>query len=101
MIALVASVKVKPDQREKFLAVIEDDSICSPRDEPGCARFDVLEDQSDANHFFFYEVYADEAAIQAHTRAPHYARWAAARDVVLAEPPQRTTCTVLFPRNYM
>ena len=101
MLALLVSLKVKPDQRDRFIAVAEDDSICSVRDEGGgCLRFDVLQDQADENHFFFYEVYRDDAALQAHTQMPHFARWAAARDQVLAEPAGRTTCTVLSPKDY-
>jgi (4S)-4-hydroxy-5-phosphonooxypentane-2,3-dione isomerase len=100
MIALIVSLKVKPDQRDRFLAAAEDDSICSPRDEPGCFRFDVLHDQEDENHFFFYEVYRDEAALDAHRQAPHFSRWREASEVVLAEPPTRHVCTVLFPKDY-
>src|SRR2546423_13316600 len=53
MLALIVSLNVKPDLRDRFLAAAEDDSICSVRDEPGCLRFDVLQDKSDQNHFFF------------------------------------------------
>jgi (4S)-4-hydroxy-5-phosphonooxypentane-2,3-dione isomerase len=100
MFALYVSLKIKPDQRDKFLAAAEDDSICSVRDEPGCLRFDVLQDQEDPNHFFFYEVYQDDAAFQAHAQAPHFARWRAAAAEVLTEPAGRSTSTILFPRNY-
>ena len=101
MLALIVSLKVKPGQRDRFLAVAEDDSISSVRDEGGgCLRFDVLNDQADENHFFFYEVYRDEAALHAHAQTPHYARWAAARDQVLAEPAGRQTCMALFPTDY-
>jgi autoinducer 2-degrading protein len=100
MLALIVSLRVKPDQRDKFLAAAEDDSICSVRDEPGCQRFDVLQDDQDENHFFFYEVYQDQAAFQAHGQAPHFARWRAAAAEVLAGPAERSTCTVQFPRDY-
>ncbi|HEX8968093.1 MAG TPA: putative quinol monooxygenase [Chloroflexota bacterium] len=100
MIALIVSLKVKPEQRQQFLAAAEDDSTCSVRDEPGCLRFDVLQDRNDENHFFFHEVYRDEAALQAHTQAPHFARWSQVRDQVLAEPAGRETCSVVFPRDY-
>jgi quinol monooxygenase YgiN len=100
MLALIVSLKVKPDQRDKFLAAAEDDSISSVRDEPGCFRFDVLHDQTDANHFHFYEVYQDEAALEAHRQAPHYPRWRAAAAEVLAEPADLRTVNVLFPRDY-
>ena len=99
MIALIVSLKVKPEQRERFLAAAEDDSISSVRDEPGCLRFDVLQDQEDENHFFFHEVYQDEAAFQAHTRTPHFARWVEARQVAVDDV-GRHTCTVVFPRDY-
>jgi autoinducer 2-degrading protein len=100
MLALIVSLRVKPDQRDRFLAAAEDDSICSPRDEPGCLRFDVLQDHQDENHFYFHEVYQDQAAFEAHTQAPHYARWRAAAAEVLDGPAERTTGHVLFPRDY-
>ena len=100
MIALFVSLKVKPERRDQFLAAAEDDSTCSVRDEPGCTRFDVLQDADDENHFYFYEVYQDDAAFQAHTLASHYARWRAAAAEVLAEPAGRTRGKVRFPRDY-
>src|SRR4051794_15280299 len=100
MIALVVSLKVKPDQRQRFLEAAEDDSICSVRDEGGCLRFDVVQDKADENHYFFYEVYRDQAALDAHRTFPHYARWSAASSEALAEPAVRTDCTTLFPKDY-
>ena len=75
MLALLVSVKIKPTMREQFLKAIEDDATCSVRDEPGCLRFDVLADDADPTHFFFYEVYKDDAALEAHRAAPHYPAW--------------------------
>ena len=100
MLALIVSLKVKPDQRDRFLAVAEDDSTCSVRDEPGCFRFDVLADQADQNRFVFYEVYRDDAALQAHTQTPHFARWREAAAQVLDAPAERTSCAVVAPRDY-
>ena len=100
MYAIWVSVRVKPEKREQFLSVIEDDSICSVRDEPGCVRFDVLQDQSDPNRYYFYEVYHDEAAFQAHTQTPHLARWRAAAAEVLEEPSVAIRTTTVFPREY-
>jgi len=100
MIALFVSLRVKPELRDRFLAAAEDDSTCSVRDEDGCFRFDVLQDQEDQNRFYFYEVYRDEAALDAHRNAPHFARWSAASREVLASPAERQLATVLFPKNY-
>ena len=99
MLAIFVTVKVKPAERERFLSVIEDDAISSVRDEPGCVRFEVLQDRDDQDTYYFFEVYKDEAALDAHTKTPHYARWMEARDVVLVQPPQRARTTPLFPRQ--
>src|SRR5262249_21546956 len=72
MFAIWVSVNVKPERKEEFLQAIEEDARGSREDEPGCLRFDVLQDASDPNHYYFYEVYRDEAALEAHRAAPHY-----------------------------
>ena len=61
MIAIWVKVKIKPNMRDKFLKAIEHDALGSEGDEPGCLRFNVLQDQKDANVYYFYEVYKDEA----------------------------------------
>jgi autoinducer 2-degrading protein len=98
--AIWVTVKVKPEKREQFLEVIEDDSICSVRDEPGCVRFDVLQDQSDPDKYYFYEVYVDEAGFEAHTKTPHLARWRAAAAECLQEPSVAIRTNTVFPRTY-
>ena len=98
MIALWVRVKIKPEMRQRFLNAIEVDALGSERDEPGCARFNVLQDASDENVYYFYEVYADEAALEAHRAAPHYAVWREAADT-LAEPTQRIETRTVFPAD--
>ena len=75
MLAIWVKVKVKPAERARFLAAIEQDALGSERDEAGCCRFNVLQDDADPNTYYFYEVYKDEAALEAHRAAPHYAKW--------------------------
>jgi (4S)-4-hydroxy-5-phosphonooxypentane-2,3-dione isomerase len=96
MIALWVKVRVKPEGRERFLQAIEVDAIGSERDEAGCFRFNVLRDQKDPNVYYFYEVYRDEAALEAHRAAPHYAVWRAAADT-LDGPTEATRCDSVFP----
>jgi quinol monooxygenase YgiN len=98
MIALWVKVKVKPEGRDRFLKAIEVDALGSENDEPGCMRFNVLQDQQDANTYYFYEVYRDEAALEAHRAAPHYAVWRAAADT-LDGPTQATRCNSVFPAD--
>jgi autoinducer 2-degrading protein len=96
MIAIWVKVKVKSERRSEFLKAIEVDALGSENDEPGCARFNVLQDAKDPNTYYFYEVYKDEAALEAHRAAPHYAVWRAAADT-LDGPTEAVRCTTVFP----
>ena len=98
MLAMWVKVRIKPEGRERFLQAIEVDCIGSERDEPGCFCFNVLQDQEDANVYYFMEVYRDEAALEAHRAAPHYAVWRAAADT-LDGVPEATRCQTVFPAS--
>lgn len=100
MIAVFVSVKVNPERLDDFLKAIEEDARGSREDEPGCLRFDVLQDAADPHRYYFYEMYRDAAAQQAHRAAPHYQGWLAIREGGgLAEPPQIVSTTTVFPRD--
>ena len=96
MLAMWVKVRVKPDARDRFLKAIEVDALGSERDELGCMRFNVLQDGQDQNVYYFYEVYRDAAALEAHRAAPHYAVWRAAADT-LDGTPEATRCQTVFP----
>ena len=98
MLAMWVKVRVKPEARERFLQAIEVDALGSERDEPGCLCFNVLHDLQDPNVYYFFEVYRDEAALEAHRAAPHYAVWRAAADS-LDGPTAATRCKPVFPAN--
>jgi autoinducer 2-degrading protein len=82
VLAIWVKVKIKAAMRDKFLKAIEADALGSARDEPGCLRFDVLQDEKDENVYYFYEVYKDQAALEAHCQTPHYAIWREVADVL-------------------
>lgn len=84
MIALAVSLQVVPGHREEFLEAIAANAHATFTDEPGCEYFDVVVDTADDHHFIFYELYRDQAALEAHRNAPHFAAWrrAAAEHVV-------------------
>ena len=96
MLALWVKVRVKADQKQRFLKAIEEDALGSERDEPGCLRFNVLQDEKDPNVYYFFEVYKDQAALEAHRTMPHYATWRAAADT-LDGPTEPTRCATVFP----
>jgi quinol monooxygenase YgiN len=65
--------------------------------EPGIARFDVVQQQDDATRFVLIEVYRTTDAAAAHKQTTHYAKW---RDTVanmMAEPRQSLQYSAVFP----
>jgi autoinducer 2-degrading protein len=96
MLAIWVKARVKPEQRQRFLQAIEQDALGSERDEPGCLRFNVLQDEKDPDVYYFFEVYTDPAALDAHRAAPHYVVWRAAADT-LEGPTEAIRCRPVFP----
>jgi (4S)-4-hydroxy-5-phosphonooxypentane-2,3-dione isomerase len=96
MLAMWVKARIKPELRQRFLKAIEEDALGSERDEAGCLRFNVLQDLQDENVYYFYEVYKDQAALEAHRAMPHYAVWRAAVDT-LDGPTEAVRCQTVFP----
>ena len=78
MQALVVEFQIKPGFARDFEAAIVDNARASRETERGCRQFDVCRDPADPQRFFLYELYDDEAAIQAHLATPHFQQMNAA-----------------------
>ena len=99
MYVLVVDAFAKPGQAEAFQKASLEDAKGSTQNEPGCLRFDVYQDQADPSHFTFVEVYKDEAALQAHTKTPHFAAWRAATKDLTAQPLKVVRAHNAFPAD--
>ena len=99
MVILHVTIQVKPEQVKEFLEVVRYDAEHSEKDEPGCLRFDVVQDREDPNKFYFYEVYRDDAALAAHRETPHFKLYAEKTQPMLAAPPERRFGTNLVPSD--
>jgi (4S)-4-hydroxy-5-phosphonooxypentane-2,3-dione isomerase len=99
MVILHVTIQVKPEHASEFLEVVRYDAEHSEKDEPGCLRFDVIQDRDDANRFYFYEVYRDEAALEAHRQTPHFKLYAEKVQPWLAVPPERRFGRNLIPSD--
>ena len=75
MYLIIAPLQIKEGHKEQFVEEIIADARGSLNNEPGCLRFDVVQDPENTNRIWLYEVYTDEQAFQAHTRTPHFTRW--------------------------
>ena len=99
MLVLQVSVQVKPEHVSEFLKVVRYDAEHSEKDEPGCLRFDVIQDRDDPNRFYFYEIYRDEGALQAHRQTPHFRCYSEKVQPWLAAPPERRFGKNLVPSD--
>ncbi len=91
-------VHVKPDMVEAFKQAATENARNSVQ-EPGIARFDVVQQRDDPTRFVLVEVYRTEADTARHKETPHYQRW---RDVVegmMAEPRTSVKFDNVFPAD--
>ena len=99
MIAIFVSIKVKRGFRDQFVEATLGDARGSVENEPGCFRFDVLEDNSDPDLVHLYEIYRDQVAIDAHRMMPHYTEWAARVADWRTDEVTRVEMTTAFPSD--
>ena len=71
MIVLAVTWFAKEGQEEKAAELFRRLTEASRR-ETGCVMFLVHRHKDDPRHFFIYEQYKDEAALEAHRNTPHF-----------------------------
>ena len=89
-------LKVKPERIGDFIAATTENAAASLK-EPGCVRFDVIQETADPAHFELLEIYRDQAGHAAHRESPHYNAWAERAADMLAEPRSRTIYRNVYP----
>lgn len=95
MHVLIVYCRVKPECVDAFRAATMENARASMQ-EPGVARFDVLQQTDDPTRFVLYEVYRKAEAPAQHKATPHYQKWAEVTASMFAEPRSRTFCTEVF-----
>ena len=93
-ILLVARYKVKPENMAAVLEGLRDMIEAVKAHEPGCLEFKVYRAKDDPERLLLYEVYADEAAIEAHSRTEHFKRIILGRVIPLLAHREREFFTV-------
>ena len=71
-IALVVEITTQPGQRDAFLARLRQHRENVLANEPGCARFEILLAEENAEGLVLYELYRDEEALKEHDAAPYF-----------------------------
>jgi autoinducer 2-degrading protein len=98
MLIVHVSVSVKPQSVDAFKAATIENARQSVQ-EPGIARFDVVQQADDPTRFVLVEVYRSADAAAAHKETRHYQVW---RDTVadmMAQPRSSTKFANVFPSD--
>jgi quinol monooxygenase YgiN len=91
-------VHVKPEFVDAFrVASIE--NAAQSVEEPGIARFDVIQQEDDPHRFILVEVYRTAEAAAQHKQTPHYATWRDKVAEMMAEPRRAVTFANAFPED--
>ena len=72
MFVVCVEFEIMPRHLDDFLVAMRKNARLSLRDEEGCQRFDICQDQQNPASIFLYEIYDDAAAFELHKAAPHY-----------------------------
>jgi len=98
MLIVHVHVQVKPESVPAFIEATVENARNSVQ-EPGIARFDVVQQTDNPTHFVLVEAYRDEAATKAHKETAHYAKWRDAVAPMMSTQRTSTRFSNLFPEN--
>lgn len=96
MLVVHVSVHVLADQVEAFKAATIENARNSVQ-EPGIARFDVIQQRDDPTRFVLVEVYRTDAAPALHKETAHYQRWRDTVAPMMASPRQSIQYANIYP----
>jgi (4S)-4-hydroxy-5-phosphonooxypentane-2,3-dione isomerase len=98
MLIVHVHVQVRPESVQQFIDATLENARNSIQ-EPGIARFDIIQQSDDPTRFVFVEVYRDEAATKAHKETAHYAKWRDTVAPMMSAPRTSVRFSNLFPED--
>jgi len=96
MLIVHVHTQVKPDFVEAFKQATIENARNSVQ-EPGIARFDVIQQVDDPTCFILVEVYRTTDDPARHKQTAHYARWRDTVEEMLVQPRSRVMYSNVFP----
>ena len=96
MLVVHVHVKVKPECVAGFRAATLANARQSVQ-EPGVARFDVVQQREDPSRFVLVEVYRSDNAPARHKETSHYQTWRDTVESMMAEPRTSAKYANVFP----
>jgi quinol monooxygenase YgiN len=96
MLIVHVFVHVKEDQVDAFRAATIENAQNSVQ-EPGIARFDVIQNKDDLTRFVLVEVYRTAEDPVRHKETAHYMKWRDTVASMMAEPRSAVKYSNIFP----
>jgi quinol monooxygenase YgiN len=81
----IAELEIDPAQLESYKAVVKEEMEISVRVEPGVLAIYAVAEKGKPTMIRFFEMYADEAAYNAHRDSPHFRKYVeATKDMIVS-----------------
>ena len=96
MVIVHVHIHVKPEFVEDFRTATSENARCS-LEEPGVARFDVMQSVDDPTRFVLVEMYRTPEDPARHKETAHYQTWRDAVADMMAEPRSSVKYVNIFP----
>jgi len=95
MVKVIANNHIKAGNLEKAYPLYEE-LVAETRKEPGCAGYDLLQDNQDAGHFVFVESWQTQEDLDKHMQSAHFTRILPQLDALS----EKTGAVNLFTQKY-
>jgi quinol monooxygenase YgiN len=101
MYAIFGVMNVKPEHVRAFREATIREARGTVKDEPGVFQFHILTDADTPNRFYYFEIFRDEAAAEAHWETENFKTWWATVEGMLDGEVQRiSTMRPVFPSDH-
>jgi quinol monooxygenase YgiN len=94
-LTVIAHIRAKPGQESRVRQVLQG-LLIPTRAEAGCINYDLHQSQADPALFVFYENWASEAHLDAHSKSPHIQSFRKVAGEILAGPVEITKWQVVI-----
>jgi quinol monooxygenase YgiN len=75
MYSIFVAINVKSEHRDSFIKASNVEAQGSVSGEPGLFQFQMLVDDSNPNRFYFFEIFKNEEAAEAHWETDVFKAW--------------------------
>jgi len=98
MYSIFVTINVKPEYREAFVEASRLEAQGTVSGEAGVFQFHMLVDEANPNRFYYFEIFRDEQALEAHWETDvFHAWWDTVEEMFDGEPERVSTMRTVFP----